>query len=988
MVFLFQALVLGAAVMHLGMFFHTMQLTVALFVLGMIVSLVIEGFHLTDHDRLGVFGHSYEMWMTIDPHLLLFTLLPALLAGDAMTIDTAVAKRVAYQCIYLAGPGVLVSAVLAALFLKAYLGWSFLLSLVAGSILCATDPVAVVALLKELGASPVLTVQIQGESLLNDGTAIVLFSVAYDMLSGKSYDWIDMTMFLVQVAFMAVALGMFTGYFFFSWIRLASNKLNHHSGVIQIVLTVCCAYWSFVCAEGVFEISGVLSTVASSLVLAHHMWPHVVSQASMHHVWHTIESVGNVVVFFLAGALTGNVMGRARIPAMDYLHLVVIYLVLLLIRGVLIFASRPLLSRLNVGKQSPPVSLGEAAVMTWGGLRGAVGMALAMRVFRERAVGTDEHGHDAYNISQQDGERVLFFVSGVAFLTIVVNAVTAPAVVRLLGVTALPQAQQRLLRLLHKRLVLLSASDGNPEQVTAGLKEMLKDVGHEIDECQVEGQAEPDDGLAAGQRTASRQNIRDQLGGSAELQDNRELAAELRGLEREYGKLPRRDLELLGPLPEGCLLGQVNDMIDMVANNNVSDAMAQVVTAAFLRLVQANYWKQIEAGDLRPGSPECNVLMVSIQVALSPLKGDLKDFAYIDEHVRSYSQKCRKWWKVFPEGADRSAEGQPGTLSKLVASSVFNLGFGAAIVLNGVTVALEEWLHSPDDGQPELLWIFLEGFFTALFLIEALLKLGAMGMCYFRDGANSFDFTLVCLGIFGFILSVQAYHAMEDDASSMTGVIRLARVFRVLRFLRVFRLFHAFVGMEQVSYDVVEHMHKITVLMCFVNAHVISQQELVKYFGGNGVVDDGEQEGELARCILQSQASCYRAIQMAVQEVQQMDPDIMTELNFVHMRKEITEDLEHLVMGAHKDGAISATEAESILGPIHTEIRSCLRQLYETNEGRLAALQRSAREHSQRAPSTGGSAQPLGQPAREASGLPGGAAEPQLLSVSIRGAPA
>ncbi|CAK0910275.1 unnamed protein product [Prorocentrum cordatum] len=53
-----------------------------------------------------------------------------------------------------------------------------------------------------------------------------------------------MTMFLVQVAFMAVALGMFTGYFFFSWIRLASNKLNHHSGVIQIVLTVCCAYWT------------------------------------------------------------------------------------------------------------------------------------------------------------------------------------------------------------------------------------------------------------------------------------------------------------------------------------------------------------------------------------------------------------------------------------------------------------------------------------------------------------------------------------------------------------------------------------------------------------------------------------------------------------------------------------------------------------------------------------------------------------------------
>merc|ERR1719284_637311 len=118
MIFLFNALVIGAAVMHLGMYFHTMQLTVALFVLGMIVSLVIEGFHLTDHDRLGVFGQSYEMWMAIDPHLLLFTPLPALLAGDAMTIDTSVAKRVGLQCLYLAGPGVLIGGFGTAGFLK------------------------------------------------------------------------------------------------------------------------------------------------------------------------------------------------------------------------------------------------------------------------------------------------------------------------------------------------------------------------------------------------------------------------------------------------------------------------------------------------------------------------------------------------------------------------------------------------------------------------------------------------------------------------------------------------------------------------------------------------------------------------------------------------------------------------------------------------------------------------------------------------------
>merc|ERR1719183_2625975 len=117
-------------------------------------------------------------------------MLPVLLTGDAMTLDTSVAKRVAGQCVYLASIGVVANGFLTALFLWWYIpyDWSFLLSLTTGAILCATDPVAVVALLKELGASPRLTVQIQGESLLNDGTAIVMYSIAYRMLSGEIFD--------------------------------------------------------------------------------------------------------------------------------------------------------------------------------------------------------------------------------------------------------------------------------------------------------------------------------------------------------------------------------------------------------------------------------------------------------------------------------------------------------------------------------------------------------------------------------------------------------------------------------------------------------------------------------------------------------------------------------------------------------------------------------------------------------------------------------
>jgi NhaP-type Na+/H+ or K+/H+ antiporter len=122
MLFLFNALVIGAAVLQISSYFPLLQNTVLLFVLGVISALVMSFPNLGIKDDVGVWGTSYTMWIEIDPHLFMFTLLPALLAGDAMSIDTSVARRVAYQCLYLAGPGVVISAMVTALFLQAFLG--------------------------------------------------------------------------------------------------------------------------------------------------------------------------------------------------------------------------------------------------------------------------------------------------------------------------------------------------------------------------------------------------------------------------------------------------------------------------------------------------------------------------------------------------------------------------------------------------------------------------------------------------------------------------------------------------------------------------------------------------------------------------------------------------------------------------------------------------------------------------------------------------
>jgi NhaP-type Na+/H+ or K+/H+ antiporter len=119
--------------------------------------------------------------------------------------------------------------------------------------------------------------------------------------------------------------------------------------------------------------------------------------------------------------------------------------------------------------------------MTWGGLRGAVGLALAMQVMLERAPKICPIGTDLKGIKQKDAERLLFYVSGVAFLTMIVNATTAPYLVNKLGITAAPAARQTLLRMFHQQLVNWSESGDNPPEVTDALRAMLHEAQEEID---------------------------------------------------------------------------------------------------------------------------------------------------------------------------------------------------------------------------------------------------------------------------------------------------------------------------------------------------------------------------------------------------------------------------------------------------------------------------------------------------------------------------
>jgi NhaP-type Na+/H+ or K+/H+ antiporter len=939
LIFLFSAFLIGAAVMQISAIWPILQQTVLLFILGFIASLIIKG---ADVEKdMGKFGVSYSMWMDVDPHLLLFTLLPALLAGDAMTIDTSVAKRVAMQCLWLAGPGVIIGGFSTAFFLKLLLGWEFKFCLAGAAMLCATDPVAVVALLKELGASPIITVQIQGESLLNDGTAIVLYLVSYNMIMGENYDAADIADFLIKKAMMAWALGLFIGYFFFSWIRASADKLDHASGMIQITLTLCCAYWSFIFVEGVLQLSGVLATVASSLVLANHMWPYVVSEESMHHVWHTFEALGNMIVFFLAGAKTGNIF--LDIDGIDILNLLLIYLFLVLIRGTLIFSSRPVLKQLSPDKQ--PVTWQDATLMTWGGLRGAVGLCLALAVERD---GAPDIVTGLPNLEKKETGRLLFFVSGIALLTTMVNATTAPSLVNKLGITALPQARQTLLKMFHSQLVNWSKSSDNPPEVTDCLMEMLHEAEHHIDHTKIsssgpqsmrsKSDVEPLTGDAS--RNLSKSSISHRSMSS--VQQNADLIRELRKEEVAYKA--RADLQkgLFGKPLGDNLLGKVDDIVELISDQWVDEGMAKVVNQIFLEMVFANYWKLIGSGELRPGSVESDVLMASVRMSLSPYRANLDDYEYVhgkmiadDDFKDEIADGSGSQLGALAD-AELAANVAQGPLSSFVASWQFNVGVAVAILFNSLQVAAEEIWRKPGTAiHGHSIWLFLDGFFTLFFFIEMLAKMGVMKLSYFGNNWNRFDFFLVWVGIFGLVMSIATHGEDSAEVAGKTRIIRVARVLRTLRFLRIFRLFHARMSADKyVSMELARHMKKVVTLDCFIRAHVMAQQGLVYYFGGNGLIDTVN-ETEIGRCILQSQVSTYRALQDAANTQAMLGEEIYTELRNLHRRKQVTENLSNFVLHAHHDGAISATEAHAILHPLNHQIAECLATLADRAEGVL-----------------------------------------------------
>ena len=422
LMFVVISLLLGALVKSLPKIL-TSPYSVVLLLAGLSIGFYSRSQHM--QENLPEFSLVLADLSLIDPHLILLLFLPTLIFESAFAMETHLFKRMFSQIAILAVPGLLLTTTLTAIL--AYYAfpwqWSWTVCFLFGALISATDPVAVVSLLKEVSSRKRLETLIEGESLLNDGTAIVLFTLFYGLLTAgitPTFEPLTIGFTFLSVVLLGLFIGLAVGAVVLFWIGRLFNQ-----PITEITITISAAYIAYFIAENIFHVSGVVAVVALGLLLASIGRTKISPEVAgfLHHFWQMMAHIANTLIFILVGIIIAS---RIRLDVLDWwITLGILYIGIQVIRALSVIIFMPLLKRIGIG-----INKAKATVLVWGGLRGAVSLALALIIAQDTM------------LSKELGDQILFLTAGIVVLTIVINSSTMTMVLRYLGLDKLPPAKQ------------------------------------------------------------------------------------------------------------------------------------------------------------------------------------------------------------------------------------------------------------------------------------------------------------------------------------------------------------------------------------------------------------------------------------------------------------------------------------------------------------------------------------------------------------------
>ena len=213
----------------------------------------------------------------MQPHLILYIFLPPLIFESAFNAHLQTFVEVLWGSVLLSTVGVLLGTLLTGIFLWYAFPyeWSWSLSLMFGGLLSATDPVAVVAMLRELGVPHHLATIVEAESLLNDGTAFIVYLLFLDLATGAAGDAGATVIRFVRISVGGPVFGIVFGLVLVELLNRVFNDVE-----VEIVVPVIGSYLCFYLAESQLQVSGILSVVCFGLTLS--KYRHCISPSVQH----------------------------------------------------------------------------------------------------------------------------------------------------------------------------------------------------------------------------------------------------------------------------------------------------------------------------------------------------------------------------------------------------------------------------------------------------------------------------------------------------------------------------------------------------------------------------------------------------------------------------------------------------------------------------------------------------------------------------------
>jgi CPA1 family monovalent cation:H+ antiporter len=426
--------------------------SVLLAIVGFLLGIIIH-VHGWAPRVMGDFLDSLQHFQ-VSSETFLFVFLPVLLFETALAMNVRRLMDDLGPILMMAIVAVLVSTVAVGYVLSAASSYGLVACLMLGAIVATTDPVAVVGVFQEVGAPKRLSTLVEGEALFNDAASISLYSVLLAMLLGGATVSTGTVLSTFLINFLGGGLAGFVMGRLACWLVMWLRGWP----TAEITLTVAFAYLTFFLSEHYLDVSGVVATVIAGLVVGStgrtRMSPTTFEQ--LRGAWAEFGFWANSLIFVFAAMLIPRMM--ADVTWHEVVLVALLFVVALAARAVMVFGVLPLLGRTRFGTR---VSRSYQIVIAWGGLRGAVSLALALAV--------TEQQHVPYEARQFIAVATTSFV----LMTLFINGITLRPLIKRLHLDQLSPIE----RTIRNQVLVMALSDLQEETDDLAHKEH---IGQEV----------------------------------------------------------------------------------------------------------------------------------------------------------------------------------------------------------------------------------------------------------------------------------------------------------------------------------------------------------------------------------------------------------------------------------------------------------------------------------------------------------------------------